>query len=119
MRALARALGVPSAEKPASPCLASRIPYGTAVDPETLARIDRAERAVRALGFPDLRVRHYGVLGRLELAGRDLDRALGREPEIDAAIRAAGYEHAVDRPRAVPVGAPERGAAKPGVVFPA
>ena len=95
VRALARELGVPSADKPATPCLASRIPYGTAVDPETLARIDRAERAVRALGFPVLRVRHHGILGRLEVAADDLDRALEREPELVAAIRAAGYTHAV------------------------
>ena len=95
VRALARQLGVPSAEKPATPCLASRIPYGTAVDPDTLGRIDRAERAVRALGFPVLRVRHHGILGRLEVAAEDLDRALEREPEIAAAVRAAGYAHAV------------------------
>jgi len=95
VRALARELGVPSADKPATPCLASRIPYGTAVDPETLARIDRAERAVRALGFPILRVRHHGILGRLEVAGDDLGRALESEPEIVAAIRDAGYTHAV------------------------
>ena len=95
VRALARRLGVPSADKPATPCLASRIPYGTAVDPETLTRIDRAERAVRALGFPVLRVRHHGILGRLEVAAEDLDRALEREQEIVAAIRLAGYDHAV------------------------
>ncbi|HWT22757.1 MAG TPA: hypothetical protein VN213_04560, partial [Solirubrobacteraceae bacterium] len=95
VRALARALRLPSAEKPASPCLASRIPYGTAVDPATLARIDRAERAVRALGFPVLRVRHHGILGRVEVAAEDLDRALAREDEVAAAVRAAGYAHAV------------------------
>ncbi len=95
VRALARQLGVPSADKPATPCLASRIPYGTAVDPETLGRIDRADRSVRALGFPVLRVRHHGILGRLEIAAEDLDRALELEPEITAAIRAAGYAHAV------------------------
>jgi pyridinium-3,5-biscarboxylic acid mononucleotide sulfurtransferase len=95
VRALARELGIPSADKPATPCLASRIPYGTAVDPETLARIDRAERAVRALGFPILRVRHHGILGRVEVAAEDLSRALEREPEIVAAIRGAGYVHAV------------------------
>jgi pyridinium-3,5-biscarboxylic acid mononucleotide sulfurtransferase len=95
VRALARELGIPSADKPATPCLASRIPYGTAVDPETLARIDRAERAVRALGFPILRVRHHGILGRVEVAAEDLGRALEREPEIVAAIRGAGYVHAV------------------------
>ena len=95
VRALARALGIPSADKPASPCLASRIPYGTAVDPDTLARIDRAERAVRELGFPVLRVRHHGILGRIEIAAEDLDRALDREAEIAAVVRAAGYAHAV------------------------
>ena len=76
VREIARELGLPSAEKPATPCLASRIPYGTAVDPETLRRIDRAERNVRALGFPVLRVRHHGIMGRLEVAADDLDRAL-------------------------------------------
>ena len=95
VRALARDLGIPSADKPATPCLASRIPYGTAVDPATLALIDRAERAVRALGFPVLRVRHHGILGRVEVAADDLGRALAREPEIAKAVRAAGYAHAV------------------------
>jgi uncharacterized protein len=95
VRALARKLELPSAEKPATPCLASRIPYGTAVDPPALAQIDRAERAVRALGFPVVRVRHHGILGRLEVDGPDLDRALSNEAEIVAAIRAAGYTHAV------------------------
>jgi uncharacterized protein len=95
VRTLARELGLPSANKPATPCLASRIPYGTAVDPATLAQIDRAERAVRALGFPVLRVRHHGILGRVEIARERLDEALAREPEITAAVRAAGYAHAV------------------------
>ncbi len=65
------------------------------MDRETLARIDRAERAVRALGFPVLRVRHHGILGRLEIAAEDLGRALAREAELVAAVRAAGYAHAV------------------------
>jgi len=95
VRALARAFDLPSAEKPASPCLASRIPYGTAVDPETLALIDRAERNVKALGFPVLRVRHHGIMGRLEVDVNDLDRALAHEQKIVAAIKAAGFRHAV------------------------
>jgi pyridinium-3,5-biscarboxylic acid mononucleotide sulfurtransferase len=98
VRELARALALPSAEKPASPCLASRIPYGTAVDPETLALIDRAEQAVRALGFPVIRVRHHGILGRLEVGAADLDRALAHEGKITAAIKAAGYRHATIDP---------------------
>jgi pyridinium-3,5-biscarboxylic acid mononucleotide sulfurtransferase len=95
VRALARHLQLPSAEKPASPCLASRIPYGTAVDPATLRQIDRAERNVKALGFPVLRVRHHGILGRVEIAADDLLHALAREEEVTAAVKAAGYEHAV------------------------
>ena len=100
VRALAARLGVPSAEKPASPCLASRLPYGTRVDPTALARIDRAERAVRALGFPILRVRHHGDLGKVELPAGDLARAF--EPrmrtEIAAAVRGAGYAYAAIDP---------------------
>jgi len=96
VRALAHALGVPSAAKPASPCLASRVPYGTPVDPAALARIDAAEQAVRALGFPVLRVRHHGELGKLELPEPDLSRALADAElrrAVGEAIRSAGYAH--------------------------
>ena len=95
VRQLARELGVPSAEKPASPCLASRIPYGTAVDPAVLARIDGAELAVKALGYRVLRVRHYDTVGRVELPEEVLR---GLTPETRAAIveavTAAGYAEA-------------------------
>lgn len=93
VRALARRLGVPSAEKPASPCLASRLPYGTRVEPARLARVDRAERAVRALGYPVLRVRHHEDLGKLELPAADLERALApaARAAIATALREAGY----------------------------
>lgn len=96
VRALAHRLHLPSAEKPASPCLASRIPYGTAVDPATLQRIDQAEAGVRALGFPVLRVRHHGDLGKLELPAGDLERALAEPTRsaIVAAIKDAGYARA-------------------------
>jgi uncharacterized protein len=100
VRAIARRLEVPSANKPASPCLASRLPYGTAVEPRTLAQVDLAEQAVRRLGYTELRVRHYGELGKLELPASDLDRAL--EPEASAlicrAIRSAGYARVVIDP---------------------
>jgi uncharacterized protein len=91
VRAFARALGVPSAGKPASPCLASRLPYGTAVTPTALAQVDRAELALKALGFRVLRVRHYGELGRVELAADELPRALAHPAPLIAAVRAAGY----------------------------
>jgi pyridinium-3,5-biscarboxylic acid mononucleotide sulfurtransferase len=96
VRRLARELGVPSAEKPASPCLASRIPYGTKVEPTVLAQIDRAEAAVKALGYGILRVRHYGEIGRVELDEPEL-AALTAEKRrrIVEVVTAAGYDEVV------------------------
>ena len=95
VRLLARELGVPSAEKPASPCLASRIPYGTAVDTATLQRIDRAELALKRLGYKELRVRHYGTIGRVELSAEELVALTERgRAAVVAAVRSAGYSDA-------------------------
>jgi uncharacterized protein len=92
VRLLARELGVPSADKPASPCLASRLPYGTEVTPEALGRIDRAEQALKGLGFRILRVRHHGELGRVELGAEDLPRALSEPASVIAAVCDAGFD---------------------------
>lgn len=110
VRAMARRLGLPSAEKPASPCLASRIPYGTPVDAGTLEQIDRAERALRDLGFRELRVRHFGRMGRVELSRDDLERARRSETleEVEAAVRRAGYERARVQPAPLRSGALSR-----------
>lgn len=94
VRAAARQLGLSVWDKPAAACLASRIPYGTPVTLGTLDRVGRAEAAVRALGFADLRVRHYGDLARLEVPLADLPRVLERRDEVVAALRAAGYLYA-------------------------
>ena len=93
VRALAERLVVPSARKPASPCLASRVPYGIAVDAHTLGRIEVAERAVRKLGHRSFRVRHYGARSRLEVAGEELDRTFDPEHRaaLETAMLAAGY----------------------------
>jgi pyridinium-3,5-biscarboxylic acid mononucleotide sulfurtransferase len=95
VRELAARLEIPSAQKPASPCLASRIPYGVPVARETLARIDRAERAVAALGYRVFRVRHHRDVGRLALDAPEL-RLVEAEPSrraaLEHAIRSAGYE---------------------------
>ncbi len=72
VRSLARQLGLPNADKPAAPCLASRIPHFSEVDPEKLAQVEAAESAVRALGFADCRVRHHGEVARVELLETDL-----------------------------------------------
>ena len=80
VRAAAAHHGLASRDKPASPCLASRIPYGTEITRETLAMVERAEEVVRSLGFRELRVRHHGDVARVELPIGDLPRALA--PEI-------------------------------------
>jgi uncharacterized protein len=101
VRALAERLRVPSARKPAMPCLASRIPFGTPVMPSTLAQVDRAERAVRALSYREFRVRHYGRRARVELAAADLERAADgeRTAALKAAVHAAGYDEVTIDPR--------------------
>jgi uncharacterized protein len=94
VRAAARELGLPVWDKPAAACLASRIPYGTPVTLGTLDRVGRAEAALRALGFADLRVRHYGDVARLEVPLPDLARVLERRSEVVAALTGAGYTYA-------------------------
>ncbi|HEV3365105.1 MAG TPA: ATP-dependent sacrificial sulfur transferase LarE [Acidimicrobiia bacterium] len=94
VRAAARQLGLSVWDKPAAACLASRIPYGTPVTLGTLDRVGRAEAAVRALGFADVRVRHYGDLARLEVPLADLPRILERRDEVVRALRGAGYLYA-------------------------
>ena len=93
VRRIARALSLPCAEKPAAPCLASRIPHFETVVPEKLRAIEAAESALHALGFTELRVRHHGVLARIELPRGDLQRAV-QPPLCDAvqqAVRSAGF----------------------------
>jgi uncharacterized protein len=94
VRGIARALGLPSADKPAAPCLASRIPHFIPVDAVKLSQVERAEAALRRLGFADFRVRHHGDIARLELPPADLARAATtvREAVLDA-VTAAGFRY--------------------------
>lgn len=99
VRALAAELGLQVAAKPAGACLASRIPVGTAVTPERLSRVGRAEHGLRKLGFRQLRVRDHGDVARIEVAPEEIDRLLS--PAIrtlaTAAVREAGFRYvAVD-----------------------
>jgi len=100
VRVLSRELGLPTADLPASPCLSSRLPYGTPVTLEALRRVERAEAAVRALGFRELRVRHLGEAARVEIAreemGRLADAAL--RAAVEQAVRSAGYAQATVDP---------------------
>jgi uncharacterized protein len=93
VRVLSRAQGLPTWDRPASPCLASRLPYGTPVTGEALRRVERAEAALRALGFVELRVRHLGEAARVEIAPAELARLSDpswRRRAVEA-VRAAGY----------------------------
>ncbi|MFN8878270.1 MAG: ATP-dependent sacrificial sulfur transferase LarE [Gemmatimonadota bacterium] len=94
IRLRSRALGLVTWAQPSAPCLASRLPYGTAVTIERLAQVERAEAALRALGVEgDLRVRHHGDLARLELGAAAATRWLTPEswPALVSATRAGGY----------------------------
>jgi pyridinium-3,5-biscarboxylic acid mononucleotide sulfurtransferase len=96
VRKIAREFDLPCADKPAAPCLASRIPHFQMVDPEKLSQVERAEAALRRLGFGDLRVRHHGDVARIELTAEDLVRAVSPDlrPAVHAAVVAAGFRFA-------------------------
>lgn len=96
VREASRLYGLPTADKPAFACLASRFPYGTPVTPEGLARIEAAEDRVRALGFRQFRVRHHGDVARLEVDPAELDRALdpALRRRLVQALKEAGYRFA-------------------------
>lgn len=93
VRSLARREGLEVWDRPSMPCLSSRIPYGTPVSVELLGRLDRAEAALRALGFADVRVRHHGDTARVEVDRDDLVAAAGRADLIVAALEAVGYRY--------------------------
>jgi len=95
IRAWSRARGLPTADKPEMPCLASRIPFGDAVDAAKLRRVEAAEDALRSAGFTRGRVRHHGDIARLEFpedeVARLIDPALRRL--VVAGVRRAGFEY--------------------------
>jgi pyridinium-3,5-biscarboxylic acid mononucleotide sulfurtransferase len=95
IRAASRALGLPTWQQPSSPCLSSRLPYGTVVTRERLRQVERAEAALRALGIAgDLRVRHHEDVARVELGAVELSRWLepGRFGQLRDAVVVAGFE---------------------------
>ena len=87
MRELSRRATLPTWDKPASPCLSSRIAYGTAVTIERLSKVDRGEEILREFGFREFRVRHHDQLVRIEIAPAEMDRALRREVIDELAVR--------------------------------
>lgn len=97
IRELSKALGLPTWEKPAMACLASRIPHGTPVTIERLTQVERAEAALKALGFRSVRVRHHEKIARIELPTDERARLLDPAAGFEAvrAIKAAGYQYVV------------------------
>jgi pyridinium-3,5-biscarboxylic acid mononucleotide sulfurtransferase len=95
VRDLSRRAGLPTWDKPASPCLSSRIAYGTTVTIKRLDTVDRGEEIMREMGFREFRVRHHDELVRLEVAPAELDRALEREvvDELARRFRALGFRY--------------------------
>jgi uncharacterized protein len=93
IRALSRDLELPTWDKPSFACLSSRFQYGDAITADKLRQVDRAEAALRELGFRQFRVRHHDRLARLELGPEDTARLLepGRRDEVVERLRRAGY----------------------------
>ncbi len=94
VREASRRRGLVTADKPSAPCLSSRIPHGVPVTIERLAAVESAERALRGLGFRELRVRHHGTVARIEVAQDEIERAVALREEISQAVRASGFRFA-------------------------
>ena len=93
VRAWSRRLGLRTWDKPAAACLASRVPYGTAVTFPVLRSVAEAESGLRSLGLGQLRVRHYGDTARIEVPADDLARVVALREQVSAAVHAAGYRY--------------------------
>ena len=95
IRQLSQRAGLPTWDRPASACLASRLPYGTEVTPERLALVERGEAALRELGFRQFRVRLHEKLARIEIAPEEMPRAMSPQmaASITARLKAAGFTY--------------------------
>lgn len=91
VRAASRELGLRTWDKPAAPCLASRLPYGIPVTLGRLRSVEQAEAALRAMGFDELRVRHHEELARIEVPVDRIDQVVAQRDEVVAAVQDAGY----------------------------
>ena len=93
VRSWSQQLGLRTWDKPAAACLASRVPYGTPVNLVTLRSVADAESGLRALGFGQLRVRHYGDTARIEVPAEDFDQLIRRRADVTAVVHDAGYRY--------------------------
>lgn len=92
IREIARHFNLPNWNKPASPCLSSRIPYNQAVTLEKLKQIEDAEDILNSCGFEDVRVRHFGTFGRIEVQQSDIDKLISVKDEVVSKMKALGFE---------------------------
>ncbi|MHC5136797.1 MAG: ATP-dependent sacrificial sulfur transferase LarE, partial [Planctomycetota bacterium] len=95
IRALSRELSLPTADLPASPCLASRLAYGETITEEKLNQVERAEDILRSLGFVEFRVRHHGNIARIEVPSGDIEKITseGIRGKITKSIKALGFQY--------------------------
>jgi uncharacterized protein len=97
IRALSQALGLSVWNRPSAPCLATRFPYGTLVTHEGLRQVANGERYLHELGFRVVRVRHYGVMARLEVAPDEIPRLVAMREQVSAYFKSLGFNYtAVD-----------------------
>ncbi len=109
VRSVARHLGLSNWDKPQMACLSSRVEYGIQITPTILRQVDRAEAALRRMGFDDLRVRHHDNHARVEVEHAMLPLALARRDEIIDAVKAAGYTHVTIDPEGLRHGSMNEG----------
>lgn len=98
LRQIAKHFELPNWDKPASPCLSSRIPYNQPITHQKLQQVEAAENLLNELGFRDVRVRHYGSYGQVEVQKQELDKLLAIEGQVIAQIRSLGFQEVrIDR----------------------
>ena len=93
VRELSRIMGLPTWDRPARACLASRIPYGTQITRDRLRMVDEAERSLHCLGFAQLRVRYHGDVARLEVPDSELESVLRCRKEIVERVKQVGFTY--------------------------
>ncbi|HLN73679.1 MAG: ATP-dependent sacrificial sulfur transferase LarE [Methylococcaceae bacterium] len=93
LRQIARQFNLPNWDKPASPCLSSRIPYNHTVTAQKLRQIEAAEEILNSYGFADVRLRHFGTYGKIEVLREDLSKLRMVQHEVVEKITALGFDH--------------------------
>ena len=95
IRDLAQYFGLPNRNKPASPCLSSRIPYNHSITSEKLRQIEAAENILNDLGFSDVRVRHYELYGKVEVPAEELEKLLSMSDRVISKIQSVGFKEVI------------------------